>query len=223
MAHVMHNVLEPPPSDDLLPIDLADRVVGHQTRFVGSIGSWLLVVHDKGRHTSSGRGETIGLGSPMYEEGEGDEGHRLSVVLLCRRHGSIRTGGNMSILGRVGTTVRDSLTGTLRGTGQVTEVAIDVVRDTTVNALKGARTVGGEAGHLAQDAVIGVLQVTGKIGAEAGSVVRDSAIGVIEGTGQVATATTTMLHDVVVGAIRGSSDAGTELGTAAQGAVEGAL
>ena len=34
LAHVMHNVLEPPPSDDLLPIDLADRVVGHQTRTI---------------------------------------------------------------------------------------------------------------------------------------------------------------------------------------------
>ena len=56
----------------------------------------------------------------------------------------------MSVLGRVGTAVRDSMSGTLRGTGQVTGVAIDVVRDTTVNALRGARTVGGEAGHLAQ-------------------------------------------------------------------------
>ena len=48
----------------------------------------------------------------------------------------------MSVLGRVGTAVRDSLSGTLRGTGQVTGVAIDVVRDTTVSALTGARTIG---------------------------------------------------------------------------------
>ena len=46
LAHVMHNVLEPPPSDNLLPIDLADRVVAHQTRLVRPISPWLLVVHD---------------------------------------------------------------------------------------------------------------------------------------------------------------------------------
>ena len=46
MAYVMHNVLEPPPSDDLLPINLADRVVGDQTRFVRPFNSRLLVVHD---------------------------------------------------------------------------------------------------------------------------------------------------------------------------------
>ena len=45
MAHVMHNVLEPPLSDYLLLIDMADRVVGHQTRLVGLIGPRLLVVH----------------------------------------------------------------------------------------------------------------------------------------------------------------------------------
>ncbi len=48
MAHVMHDVLEPPLSDDLLLIDFADGVVGHQTGLVRPIGPWLLVVHDVG-------------------------------------------------------------------------------------------------------------------------------------------------------------------------------
>ncbi len=46
MANVMHDVLEPPPSDDLLPINLADRVVSHQTGFVRPVIPWLLIVHD---------------------------------------------------------------------------------------------------------------------------------------------------------------------------------
>ena len=37
MAYVMHNVLEPPPSNDLLPINLADRVVSRQVRLVRPI------------------------------------------------------------------------------------------------------------------------------------------------------------------------------------------
>ena len=48
MTHVMHNVLEPPSLDDLLFIDLADRVVGDQTGLVGPVGPWLLVMHDVG-------------------------------------------------------------------------------------------------------------------------------------------------------------------------------
>ena len=50
-------------------------------------------------------------------------------------------------LGRIGSTVRDSVAGTLRGTGQITNVAVDVVRDSTVNGLRGARSVGGEVGQ----------------------------------------------------------------------------
>ena len=46
MADVMHNMLEPTTSDDLLPVNLADRVVSHQTRFVRSVNPWLLIVHD---------------------------------------------------------------------------------------------------------------------------------------------------------------------------------
>ena len=63
----------------------------------------------------------------------------------------------MSILGKVGTTVRDSLAGTLAGTGQVTGAGIDAVREVTVNGLRGTRTVGGETGHLAQDAILSDL------------------------------------------------------------------
>ena len=46
MAHVMHNVLEPPFLYNFLLINLADGVVGHQTRFVRPICPWLLVVND---------------------------------------------------------------------------------------------------------------------------------------------------------------------------------
>ena len=46
MAYVMHDVLEPPPSDDLLLINLADRFLGHQTRFVRPIKPRRLLVHD---------------------------------------------------------------------------------------------------------------------------------------------------------------------------------
>ena len=41
----------------------------------------------------------------------------------------------MAVLGRIGTTVRDALTGTLEGTGRVGNVAIDTIRDTTANTL----------------------------------------------------------------------------------------
>ena len=46
MAYVMHNVLESPPSDDLLPINLTDRVVSHQARLVRPVDPRLLIVHD---------------------------------------------------------------------------------------------------------------------------------------------------------------------------------
>ena len=46
MAYVVHNVLEPPPSYDLLPVNLADRVVSRQTELVRSVNQWLLVVHN---------------------------------------------------------------------------------------------------------------------------------------------------------------------------------
>ena len=46
MAYVMNDVLEPPPSDDLLPINLADRVVSRQTGFVRPVNPLLLTVHD---------------------------------------------------------------------------------------------------------------------------------------------------------------------------------
>ena len=45
----------------------------------------------------------------------------------------------MAILGRIGSAMRDALTGTLEGTGRVGNAAIDTVRDTTVNTLRSAR------------------------------------------------------------------------------------
>ena len=46
MAYLIHNVLEPPPSDDLLPINMADRVVNNQAGLVRPINPRLLIVHD---------------------------------------------------------------------------------------------------------------------------------------------------------------------------------
>ena len=46
MTYVMHNVLEPPPSDDLLAIDLADRIESYRARLFRPIYQWLLIVHE---------------------------------------------------------------------------------------------------------------------------------------------------------------------------------
>ena len=46
MAYVMHDVLEPPPAYDLLPINMADRVESHQTGLVRRACAWLLIVNN---------------------------------------------------------------------------------------------------------------------------------------------------------------------------------
>ncbi len=48
VAHVMHDVLKPPPFDDLTFVDTTDWIVGHQAWLIRPVCPRLLVVHDAG-------------------------------------------------------------------------------------------------------------------------------------------------------------------------------
>ena len=68
MAYVMHNVLNPPPSDDLLPINLAGRVVSHKTGFVRPLHPWLLIMHDVSNFIIVGSGTVLfDMVAPRFE------------------------------------------------------------------------------------------------------------------------------------------------------------
>ena len=48
VTHIVYYVLKPPLLDDLIFVDTADRIVGHQARLVRATRPGLLIVHDVG-------------------------------------------------------------------------------------------------------------------------------------------------------------------------------
>ena len=89
------------------------------------------------------------------------------------------------VLGNIGSTIRDSITGTIRGAGDILEGTVQATRLATVTALQGSRDVIEGVQGLTVDVIKGTIQATGSVGAELGSTSKGAVIGVIRGFGEV--------------------------------------
>ena len=114
------------------------------------------------------------------------------------------------VLGNIGRTIRDSISGTIRGTGDILEDTVSAARSVTVGALSGSREVIGDVQGLVADVVKGTIHATGDVGAEVGSTAKGAIIGVIRGVGEVATVTVEVCSDTVRAAIKGTSEVGDD-------------
>ena len=85
------------------------------------------------------------------------------------------------VLGNIGRTIRDSITGTITGAGDVLENTVSAAREVTVGALSGTRVAFNELQGLVTDVMKGTIQATGGVGAELGSTAKGAVIGVIRG------------------------------------------
>ena len=72
------------------------------------------------------------------------------------------------VLGNIGRTIRDSITGTISGAGSVVEGTITAARNATVGAFSGSRDAITEFQGLVADVMKGTIQATGGVGAELG-------------------------------------------------------
>ena len=106
------------------------------------------------------------------------------------------------VLGSIGRTIRDSITGTITGAGNVVESTVGAAKGATVNALSSSREVLTEFQGVTTDVIKGTIQATGGVGAELGSATKGAVIGVISGVGEVTTVTVGVCTDTVRAAIK---------------------
>ena len=84
-------------------------------------------------------------------------------------------------LGKVGSSIRDSLVGTISVASDVVQATIGVTKDSTVNTLKGARDVVQEATSLVGDTITGAVQAANETGTGIASTAKGAVIGQFEG------------------------------------------
>ncbi len=126
-------------------------------------------------------------------------------------------------LSNIGSTIRDTLSGTIKGAGSILEATVDTTKNATVTTLRGAGDVLKEVTTVTTDAVGGALEAVNAVGGKAGNAVKGAVVGVITGVGEVTTVTAGVLSDTIRAAIKGTSDVGTDVGTVATKAAEGAI
>lgn len=124
---------------------------------------------------------------------------------------------------RIGETVKQSIIGSVRGTGEVVNAVTDTVTGTVASALRGAGNIGQALTGAVSDVARGVIHGTREVGGDLGAAAKGAMIGTLRGVKEVGGAAIDTVGATVENLVKTTADVGGDIGAAAKQAIESTL
>src|SRR6266478_2415637 len=119
--------------------------------------------------------------------------------------------------------VKDKMVGSIKGTGEVLNAAVDTVSGTLVTTIKGTGAVGTALTSAVSDVLRGAIMGTAQVGGDVGAAAKGGVVGVLKGTKEVGAETIDTVSVSARTLVKSAAEVGGDLGAVARNTVEGAI
>jgi len=119
--------------------------------------------------------------------------------------------------------VKDTLVGSIKGTGEIVTTVVDTVSGTLVSTIKSTGAVGTALTSTVSDVLRGAITGTAQVGGDLGATAKGGVIGVLKGTKEVGAEAVGTISTSARVLVKSAAEVGGDVGLVARNAVEGAI